>query len=117
MVLYNTRTALGEILQHPKSKLVAAGVKVTFHCKLADRLDSYWVVGTYPGVTPEHRSELENRGFHISRSSQDGIATLSLTVTATMDKNGTVILCSSVESLMTDEAVLYIIESMSLSLI
>ena len=102
---------ISEILQHPKSKLVPAGVHVSFHCKLSDKLHSYWVVDGSPGVTPQHRSILERKGFFISNISQDGIITLSLTVTASMDKNGTVVFCSSVEELTTDKAVLLVIES------
>ena len=94
-----------------------AGIVVTFHCKLADRLDSYWVVNGFTGVTPEQQSELETRGFLISQSSQDGIATLSLMVTATMNNSGTVMKCSSVEGVRTHQAVLLVIESKSLSLI
>ena len=99
-------TALGEILQHPKSKLMPADIVVTFNYKLADHLDSYWVVNSFSGATPEHWSELENTSFLISRSSQGGIATLSLTVIATMNKSGTVIFCSSVERVRTHQAVL-----------
>ena len=102
--------ALNEILQHPKSKLVPAGVEVTFHCKLADDLDSYWVVDRFPGSTQQHRTVLGNRGFFIRKTLQDGVATLSLTVTATVGKNGTVVFCSSIESFMTDTAVLLVIQ-------
>lgn len=106
-------SALGEVLQHPKSKLVAAGVNITFHCQLADYLESYWVVNSTPGI-PHNINKLQNSGFFVSQSSQDGITTLSLRVTATMDKNGTVVSCSSSQSIQTDTAVLVVIEGKSL---
>ena len=91
---------------------MAAGVEVTFQCQLADQLTSYWVIDLFPGV-PENLEELQNRGYSVSESSRDGIATLSLRVTATIDKDGTVIFCSSEESFHTNTAVLMVIESES----
>ena len=101
--------ALDEVRQHPKSKLVAVGVEVTFHCQLVDRLHSYWVVGDTPGIQA-YLDRLQNRGFFIGRSSQNGITTLSLRVTATMDKNRTEIFCSSTDGVRTDKAVLLVIQ-------
>ena len=94
-----------------------AGVAVTFHCQLAesDELGSYWVVDGITGVQ-RHLDELQSRGFFVGKSSQHGITTLSLNVTATIDKNGTVISCFSVELHRTDYvAVLAVIECKSLS--
>ena len=91
---------------------MAAGVEVTFQCQLADQLTSYWVIDLFPGV-PENLEELQNRGYSVSESSRDGIATLSLRVTATIDKDGTVIFCSSEESVSTNAAVLMVIKSES----
>ena len=88
---------------------MAAGVEATFHCKLTSGLDAYWVVNNYPGATQIQVSALESRGFFINRSMQNGITTLSLRVTATIDKNGTVMFCSSVESIRSNEAVLLVI--------
>ena len=102
-------SALDEVRQHPKSKLVAVGVEVTFHCQLADHLNPYWVVDDTPG-TQAYLNRLQNRGFSIGNSSQNGTTTLSLRVTATIDKNGTEIFCSSVDQIMTDKAVLLVIQ-------
>ena len=63
---------------------------------------------------PQHIDVLQSRGFFVGKSYQDGIATLSLNVTATMDKNGTVVSCSSVK-FRTDNAVLVVIAGKSLS--
>ena len=107
-------SAVGQVFQHPKSKLVAAGVEVTFQCQLADHLRPYWVINSFPGVQ-KNLQELQNRGFNVSQSSQDGITTLSLRVTATIDKNGTVISCSSQEAVSTDIVMLTVIEGKSLT--
>ena len=88
-----------------------AGVEVTFHCKLAAALDSYWVVDLFPGSTQQHRSELENRGFFVRKILQDGIATLLLRVRAAVEQNETEVFCSSIESFRTDTAVLLVIQS------
>ena len=105
-------SALNEVRQHPKSKLVAAGVEVTFHCQLADHLNPYWVVDDTPGI-PVYINSLRNRGFFIERSSNNDITTLSLRVIAIMDKNGTEIFCSSANQVRTDKAILLIIQGKS----
>ena len=91
---------------------MAAGVEVTFHCQLADRLNPYWVVDNTPGI-PVYINNLRNRGFFIERSSNNGITTLSLRVIAIMDKNGTEIFCSSANHVRTDKAVLLVIQGES----
>ena len=94
---------------------MAAGVEVTFHCQLAGRLNPYWVVDNVPGTQEYYLNRLRNMGFFIGRSSNNGITTLSLRVTATMDKNGTEIFCSSVDGVRTDKAVLFVIQGKSLN--
>jgi hypothetical protein len=91
---------------------VAVGVEVTFQCQLADRLTSYWVVNNVPGI-PQFLNDLRNRGFFIERHSRDGIVTLSLRVTATMNMNGTEIFCSSAEGVRTEHATIVVIKGMS----
>ena len=91
---------------------MAAGVEVTFHCQLDDHLNPYWVVDDTPG-TQIYLNILRNMGFFIETSSNNGITTLSLRVTAVMDKNGTEIFCSSADGVRTDKAVLLVIQGKS----
>lgn len=103
---------------HPESRLVAVGVEATFHCKIADSLEPYWVVNNDPGLEPSQVTWLSNRGFFIAdKRVEGGLAMLSLKVNGTADKNGTVVFCSSVQSIRSNPADLLIITGISLAVV
>ena len=100
-----------EILDHPKSRLVAAGVKVTFKCKIFDGIEPHWVVNNRTLLLRDHIAEASTQGFFVTSvySAENRITTLTLQVNATADKNETEIYCYSITSTKSNIAILLVI--------
>lgn len=87
------------MLIHPKSRLAAVGVLATFHCKILDGTEAYWVVNSIHGLF--HSSGvmlLEDQGFYPDYEEDDRVTVLTLRVNATANKNGTKIYCTTINT-------------------
>lgn len=84
------------------------GAEVTFSCKIQNGSNPHWAINhsslTFDGVVEAYRK----KGFLIEEQVDGDITTLSLTVNATGDRNGTEVYCSS-RNTHTDSAFLFII--------
>ena len=90
------------MLIHPKSRLAAVGVLVTFHCKILDGREAHWVVNSINGVFHTRAvMQLEEKGFYVDYMYEDQdntVTVLTLRVNATASKNGTKIYCTTVNT-------------------
>ena len=94
---------------HPTSRLVPAGVEVTFHCKIYDsRVHPHWIINDYEALLPDHLAYLRSQGFFISSTVSGSTTSLSLRVNGTTNKNGTEVYCMSTQR--SNTATLLIIE-------
>ena len=84
------------------------GAEVTFICKIHNGSNPHWTIDhrslAYDDIVEEYRQ----KGFHIEEQVDGNTTTLTLTVNATGDKNGTEFYCSSRDT-HTDSAFLFII--------
>ena len=97
------------ILVHPESRLVAAGVEVSFICKIDNGDQPHWVINNYTVLNDHQKGEISAQHFAISEELEDTITTLTLRVNATTEKNSTEVFCSSSYTTRSGTALLLII--------
>lgn len=95
MDFYYYNICAAKILVHPHSRLVAAGVEVSFICKIDNGEEPHWVINNYTVLNEHQRSQISTQRFVISEELEGSITTLTLQVNATADKNSTEVFCSS----------------------
>lgn len=71
------------------------GVEIVFTCKISDGLNPHWAIGNKSLAFNDTEAAYRQRGFHIEKQPDGNVTTLTLTVNATGDKNGTEVYCSS----------------------
>lgn len=93
--LFN-RYDTADILLHPKSRLAPIGTQVTFHCKINNSMDPYWVVNKQAAHSAYQKNSLLDQGFLFEElEHEESVAVLTVRVKATADINGTKLFCFS----------------------
>ena len=83
---------------------------MSFKCKLNNTEEPHWVVNDYIALSDFQKSSLSSEGFMIADSMEGSVATLTIRVNATNDKNNTNLFCSSFSGVSSDRVVLWIID-------
>ena len=78
--------------------MVAAGVEVSFICKIENGEEPHWVINNYTVLNEHQRRQISAKHFDISEKLEGTITTLTLKMNATADKNTTEVFCLSSES-------------------
>ena len=99
---------IGTFLLHPRSRLVPYGAEVTFICMIQNGSNPHWTINHRSLAFDDIVEDYQQKGFHIEEQVDGITTTLTLTVNATGDKNGTEFYCSS-RNTHTDSAFLFII--------
>ena len=101
-----------QILVQPTSRLVPAGVEVTFRCKINSNgpgVPPHWVISDYEALLPDHLTYLRGQGYIFSSTVDGSTTTLTLRVNGTIDKNGTEVYCTYASTHRSNTALLLIV--------
>ena len=79
---------------------------MTFHCKINNSLESYWVINSQPARTTHQKDNLATQGFITEDRHKENVTMLTLKVNTTADKNGTELYCSFLPATSSSTAIL-----------